>query len=126
VLRLKDDWVWDSWIADDCTPYHLFFLAAPRALSDPALPHTAARIGHATSTDLVHWNVHHDALVPAAGRWDDLALWTGSVLRGEDGIWRLYYSGLSATRALGARDQRIGIADQTICSAGGGSATGRW
>ena len=111
VLRLPEDWVWDSWIADDGERYHLFFLKAPRALGDPRLRHTAARIGHATSADLTHWEVHADALAPAAGGWDDLALWTGSVARGDDGVWRLYYSGLSTSRGLGVIDQRIGMAE---------------
>lgn len=111
VLALPDDWVWDSWVADDGERYHLFFLKAPRALRDPRLRHTAARIGHATSADLTHWHVHDDALGPAAGGWDDLALWTGSVARGDDGVWRLYYSGLSTSRGLGVNDQRIGMAE---------------
>jgi len=103
--------VWDSWIADDGARYHLFFLRASRAVGDARLRHTAARIGHATSTDLTHWDVHDDALAPAAGRWDDLALWTGSVARGDDGIWRLYYSALSTSLGLGVLDQRIGMAE---------------
>lgn len=111
MLRLAHDWVWDNWVADDGELYHLFFLRAPRALGDPALRHTAARIGHATSPDLVEWKLHQDALEPAAERWDDLALWTGSVLRGADGVWRLYYSALSTSRGLGAGDQRIGLAE---------------
>ncbi len=32
VLALRDDWVCDSWVADDGENYHLFFLTAPRAL----------------------------------------------------------------------------------------------
>ena len=111
VLRLPDDWVWDSWVADDGERYHLFFLKAPRSLREPRFRHTAARIGHATSADLTHWDVHADALAPAAGGWDDLALWTGSVARGDDGVWRLYYSGLSTSRGLGVNDQRIGMAE---------------
>jgi beta-fructofuranosidase len=111
VLRLPEEWVWDSWIGDDGERYHLFFLKAPRALGDARLRHTAARMGHATSTDLTHWDVHEDALAPAPGRWDDLALWTGSVARGDDGIWRLYYSALSTSRGLGVLDQRIGMAE---------------
>jgi len=111
VLRLAADWVWDSWVADDGERYHLFFLAAPRALNDPGLRHTAARIGHATSTDLTHWEVHDNALAPTSGGWDDLALWTGSVARGDDGVWRIYYSGLSTSRGLGVLDQRIGLAE---------------
>jgi beta-fructofuranosidase len=109
VLALPDDWVWDSWIADDGELYHLFFLKAPRALGDPALRHTSARVGHATSADLVDWTVHDDALAPAAERWDDLAIWTGSVARGS-GAWCLYYSALSTDCGLGTADQRIGIA----------------
>jgi sucrose-6-phosphate hydrolase SacC (GH32 family) len=110
VLALPDDWVWDSWVADDGERYHLFFLKAPRALRDPALRHTAARVGHATSEDLVHWTVHDDALAPAAERWDDLAIWTGSVQRGDDAVWRFYYSALSTEGGLGTEDQRIGVA----------------
>jgi beta-fructofuranosidase len=75
VLRLPDHWVWDSWIADDGERYHLFFLKAPRSLGDGALRHTAAVVGHATSADLVGWDVHEDALLPEPGRWDDLATW---------------------------------------------------
>jgi beta-fructofuranosidase len=111
MLRLRDDWVWDSWIADDGDLYHLFFLKAPRALKDPRLRHTAAIIGHATSTDLINWAEHDDALLPADNRWDDLALWTGSVVRARDGIWRLYYTALSRTPGHGVRDQRIGMAE---------------
>jgi beta-fructofuranosidase len=110
VLVLPDDWVWDSWVADDGELYHLFFLKAPRALGDPARRHTAATVGHATSLDLVRWTLHDDALSPVAGRWDDLAIWTGSVQRGDDGLWRFYYSALSTSRGLGTADQRIGVA----------------
>jgi beta-fructofuranosidase len=111
VLSLPDHWVWDSWIADAGDQYHLFFLKAPRTLGNPGLRHTAASIGHATSADLISWMVHDDALRPARDGWDDLALWTGSVIQGDDGIWRLYYTALSTDPGHGARDQRIGIAE---------------
>ena len=111
MLRLRDDWVWDSWVADDGDRYHLFFLKAPRSLKDPARRHTSARIGHATSPDLRDWEIQTDALAPQPGGWDDLALWTGSVARGDDGIWRLYYSAVSTARGLGVGDQRIGVAE---------------
>jgi beta-fructofuranosidase len=111
MLRLEEAWIWDSWIADDGDRYHLFFLRAPRALGDPGLRHTAATIGHATSRDLVDWEVHADALRPEAGRWDDVALWTGSVARGDDGVWRMYYTGLSSVPGRGVKDQRLGLAE---------------
>jgi beta-fructofuranosidase len=111
VLRLPDHWVWDSWIADDGDRYHLFFLKAPRSLGDWRLRHTAATIGHATSTDLASWQVHEDALGPAHESWGDLAVWTGSTVRGGDGVWRMYYTGLSTLPGHGIRDQRIGLAE---------------
>jgi beta-fructofuranosidase len=111
MLRLPDHWVWDSWIADDGDRYHLYFLKAPRALEDPGRRHTAATIGHATSTDLTDWTIEDDALLPESGRWDDLALWTGSVARGDDGVWRMYYTALSTTPGHDVRDQRIGMAE---------------
>jgi beta-fructofuranosidase len=110
VLRDAENWIWDSWIADDGERYHLFFLKAPRALGDPGLRHTAARIGHATSNDLVDWEVHADALGPNDTGFDSLALWTGSVARGDDGVWRLYYTALN-TEGREVRDQRIGFAE---------------
>lgn len=110
MLRLPDDWVWDSWVADDGDRYHLYFLKAPRALLDPGLRHTRATIGHATSTDLREWTYHGEVLAPDPTGWDDLALWTGSVARGDDGLWRMYYTALG-TRGHGVRDQRIGVAE---------------
>lgn len=110
MLRLADHWIWDSWIADDGERYHLFFLKAPRALEDAGLRHTAATIGHATSLDLRAWEVHEDALLPDARGWDDLALWTGSVVRCADGTWRMFYTALATKPGHGVRDQRIGIA----------------
>lgn len=108
MLRLADHWVWDSWTADDGERFHLFFLKAPRSLGDLTLRHTHASVGHATSTDLTHWALQPDVLAPSAGGWDDLAIWTGSVVRGDDGRWRLFYTALS-TR-YGTCDQRIGVA----------------
>jgi beta-fructofuranosidase len=111
VLRLPDDWVWDSWLADDGEVFHLFFLKARRALGDPDLRHGAATVGHAVSTDLRQWELRPDALVPAsATAWDDRAIWTGSVAEGDDGVWRLYYTALSTVDG-DVNGQRLGLAE---------------
>ncbi|MEV6873249.1 glycosyl hydrolase family 32 [Amycolatopsis sp. NPDC051128] len=110
MFSLPDSWVWDFWFADDGDRYHLFFLYASRALHDPEARHYRASVGHAVSTDLVHWTRIEDALVRAdAPAFDDLATWTGSVVRHPDGTWFLFYTG--ATRAAGGKNvQRIGYA----------------
>lgn len=111
MLIDDDHWIWDSWIADDGETYHLFHLKAPRALGDAGLRHLAAVVGHATSADLVEWTVRPDALLPGApGSWDDQALWTGSVVRGDDGGWRMFYTAVNSG-GHGVKDQRIGVAE---------------
>ncbi|MDH2443897.1 glycosyl hydrolase family 32 [Amnibacterium sp. CER49] len=109
MLELPDAWVWDSWLADTAEEHHLFFLFASRALRDPDLRHRRASIGHAVSTDLRRWRRLPDALVRAEPpAFDDVATWTGSVVRGDDGLWRLFYTGLSDDPV--PCTQRIGVA----------------
>ena len=112
MLRLEDAWIWDSWIADDGDLYHLFFLKAPRALEDagPAAHRGGDRARDTRATSPTG-TCTTDALLPAAKGWDDLALWTGSVVRGDDGTWRLFYTALSNTPGHGVKDQRIGMAE---------------
>jgi hypothetical protein len=97
VLELPDAWVWDFWIVDDGERYHLFFLRASRALLDPDRRHRRASVGHAVSTDLRTWTLRADALVAAdAPAPDDLAIWTGCVVRGPDaGPWHFFYTGVT-------------------------------
>ncbi|MDQ2748265.1 MAG: glycosyl hydrolase family 32 [Pseudonocardiales bacterium] len=111
MFRLDDDWVWDSWIADDGELYHLFFLRAPRSLGDPGKRHTHATIGHATSSDLIDWIDLGTALAPDPRGWDDLSLWTGSVVRDDHGRWLMFFTALNTDRGHGVHDQRIGVAE---------------
>jgi beta-fructofuranosidase len=108
MLRLPDAWTWDFWIADTGDEYHLFFLRASRALRIPDERHYRASIGHAVSTDLYNWSLLPDALVPGdRPAFDDIATWTGSVVRGDDGQWYMFYTGISADE--GGLVQRIGL-----------------
>lgn len=108
TLRLHDHWLWDFWFAVDGDDVHVFYLQAPRALGDPEQRHHNATIGHAVSRDLRRWRVLPDALgTGAPGEFDDLATWTGSVVR-HDGRWHLFYTGIA--HAEGGEVQRIGLA----------------
>jgi beta-fructofuranosidase len=108
MLRLNDQWVWDSWVADDGDRYHLFFLMAPRSLGDPGKRHVAATVGHATSQDLVAWKYLGETFGPGPSGFDDLAIWTGSVIRAHD-QWRMFYTAIS-TAGHHIFDQRVGAA----------------
>lgn len=111
TLRLADRWIWDFWFAEEGGLVHVFYLQAPRSLGDPDLRHRQARVGHAVSSDLVAWDVLPDPLATGpTGAFDDLATWTGSVIRGPD-AWYLLYTGLSSRDD--GRVQRIGVATST-------------
>jgi beta-fructofuranosidase len=109
MLQLPDSWVWDFWFADDGETYHVFFLYSSRALHDPGRRHMRASIGHAVSSDLIRWERVPDALVRGdSPAFDDVATWTGSVVRAPDGIWHMFYTGVSELD--GALIQRVGLA----------------
>jgi beta-fructofuranosidase len=109
MLRLTGAWVWDFWLADDGRDFHLFFLQAPRDLGDPDARHHHVCVGHAASSDLRDWTVRCDAIRPAAGpAFDDIGTWTGSVIRGSDGTWFMFYTGIGSAER--ARKQRVGLA----------------
>ena len=111
MLRLEDNWVWDFWLARDGDLHHIFFLKAPRSLGDPERRHGNATIGHAVSDDLREWRCLPDAMTPGmAGSWDDMATWTGSVIR-HGGEWWCFYTAVNwAEKGL---VQRIGAATST-------------
>lgn len=110
MFALPDSWVWDFWTADDGEQYHLFFLFASRALKDPNARHFRAAIGHAVSSDLVNWTRVEDALVHGEpGSFDDLATWTGSIVRHPDGTWFMFYTGTTLAPS-GSNLQRVGYA----------------
>lgn len=109
TFRLADAWTWDMWFADDGERYHVFYLKASRALHVESRRHLHASVGHAVSDDLRTWTEVADALVASDGpAFDDQATWTGSVVRGDDGLWRMFYTG--CTRAERGLVQRIGMA----------------
>jgi len=109
VLRLADSWIWDFWLADDGLRYHVFYLKASRALGDPDRRHWHATIGHAISDDLCSWTEVVDALAVGTSRaFDDMSTWTGSVVRGDSGLWHMFYTGVSRSEA--GSKQRIGLA----------------
>lgn len=111
MFSLPDSWVWDFWFADDGDRHHLFFLYASRALADPEARHYRASIGHAVSTDLIGWTRVADALVRSdAPAFDDLATWTGSIVRGDDGVWRMFYTGSTLAPDGVKNIQSIGVA----------------
>lgn len=109
AIALENEWIWDSWYAHDGDQWHCYFLKAPKSLIDPELRHFNVSQGHATSRDLVTWQHRGTSFAPSEGAaWDDYTTWTGSVVRGDDDLWHLFYTGTQ--RAEKGLYQRIGHA----------------
>ncbi len=101
-------YLWDFWLIYETPDYHLFHLQAPRGLPDPELRHNAATIGHAVSHNLRDWRDKGEVLRPGKpGDWDDLSVWTGSVVK-KGSLYYMLYTGRSH-QDQGAV-QRIGLA----------------
>jgi len=111
VLELKDHYVWDSWYVHDGEKYHAYYLKAPHSIGDPELRHFNVSYGHATSTDLVNWDHLGTCFEPSKDGWDNYTTWTGSVVRGDDNLWHLYYTGTRKNDPQLA--QKIGHATST-------------
>lgn len=108
TIALDDLWIWDAWYARDGEVWHAFFLQAPKSLGEPELRHWHTTVGHATSRNLRDWEHHGTCFAPRGEpAWDD-HIWTGSVVRGDDGLWHMLYTGSS--RAEDGLKQRIGRA----------------
>jgi beta-fructofuranosidase len=112
VIAIDGKWLWDSWYIHDGARWHGYFLQADRSLVDPDLRHFNVSQGHAVSDNLVEWTHLGTCLAPSAGpAFDDYTTWTGSVVRGDDGLWHLFYTGSS--HADDGLYQRIGHATST-------------
>ncbi len=109
TIALPTKWIWDSWYVRDGDLWHGFFLQADKSLGDAHLRHVNVTQGHATSRDLKTWEHLGTCFRPAEGpAWDDYTTWTGSVVRGDDGLWHLFYTG--TCRAEDGLKQRVGHA----------------
>ena len=114
VVALKDHFVWDSWYVHDGEKHHAFYLKAPTSIGDPELRHFNVSYGHATSTDLINWDHLGECFQPSKGDgWDNYTTWTGSVVRGDDDLWHLYYTGTNESEKDGGLPQRLGHATST-------------
>ncbi|MGH7157990.1 MAG: glycoside hydrolase family 68 protein [Candidatus Saccharimonadales bacterium] len=107
-----DKYLWDAWFTDDPDGRHrAFYLQAPNSFT-PDQRHDQASIGHAVSADYANWQEIGTALNPGErGAWDDIALWTGSVIVSQEtGNYHHFYTG------RGSRDpfaQKVGRAVST-------------
>ena len=117
---LSERWIWDFWFAPDARRGPRLLPAGAAVAGLTRGPGTATRpVGHAVSTDLRRWTVLPDALGRGpAGSFDDLATWTGSVLRARRPLADVLHRSVHCRRRHGAA--RSGWPSRTTWCAGGG------
>ena len=77
--------------------YHLFYLRG----------NPAVNIGHATSPDLIHWDLQPPVLNTGPGSWDEWALWAPHIIRDEiNNTWLMYYT---AVNQFGAQQTAMAV-----------------
>jgi beta-fructofuranosidase len=99
-------WIWDNWFVHDGTRWHAFYLELPKAIG-PERRHKGndfyKHVGHATSTDLWHWQNEGPALGALSGTWNDRHIATGSILH-HAGKWWMFFTG------RGQKEDGVGLA----------------
>lgn len=125
ALRQQSAWsppgtyVWDAWFARAEGRLHAFFLGASREAcgGDSERRHDLASIGHAVFSAGGFEYVGPALAAAAPGAWDDLAVWTGSVVPAQPfARWALFYTARRRSDPLvdtpneRQRPQRIGVA----------------
>ena len=104
MLMHPGNHIGDSWYYVNDTVAHCFYLTCP----DTIELHTDWHIGHATSTDLINWEIHELALKKGEPEtYDGICPSTGSVIRFQDRYWMAYtgnWQGPEPTVALAISD----------------------
>ncbi len=114
---------WDFWFVYQAQTLHVFYLQATRQACayNPERRHNLASVGHAILTDFGWQEISPDlpALAARAGsHWDNLSIWTGSIVVKEGQYYMFYTARCSEDQfVLTAYEQRqpqnIGVAESS-------------
>lgn len=101
MLRHKGHFLGDAWYFAEADLVHAYYLTTPLT----GKRHVGWHIAHATSRDLVDWDLHGEILTPgASGAWDDGGLATGSVIEAAGRYYMAYTGSPRAETGLAVSD----------------------
>ena len=95
----KSRGLWDTWLFPWEGTYHLFFLETQQTLWD--------HVGHAVSSDLVHWEVRPSIKTKGApGQWNENPTLTGMVVHREGTFYLFVGSDFEGVQVVGVHTSR--------------------
>jgi len=84
----------DFCLARNADEWHLFHIYREYGKPlDCHVPGQEAKIGHAVSNDLIHWETREPAILAGNAPWDSAHVWAPSVVR-HNGVWYMLYTGM--------------------------------
>jgi len=89
--------------------FHLFYT---RGVYGAPFDSTWRDLGHAVSTDLVHWTDLPAVLPYRPGKWDNFQIWAPAVFQ-KDSLYYMFYTGVTQQLPVYDHHQRIGLATST-------------
>lgn len=89
--------------------FHLFYIR--RDVTIP-MEQSENELGHAVSTDLYSWTQLPTVMHIRSDSWDNLHVWAPSIVE-RDGVYYMFYTGVSDSAGLWNAWQRTGIATST-------------
>ena len=89
--------------------FHLFYIRHDTSLPDAQ---TEKDFGHATSYDMYAWTQQPTVLPVRDTSWDNFHVWAPSIVL-LDGVYYMFYTGVTQRPDIFATEQRIGVATST-------------
>jgi hypothetical protein len=89
--------------------FHIFYMRDNLLLPQDS---TERELGHAVSTDLVHWTHLSPVMQVRPGKWDNGHIWAPHVVE-QDGIYYMWYVGVTTVPFAWTWYQRVGVATST-------------
>jgi len=94
----KDHTITDHFLMESGGQWHLFY-TEPAGVNNPV-----CRIGHARSTDLIHWDERPTVISAGGAEWMATGTWAPHLLTQPGGGWILYFAGRNplGSQSIGA------------------------
>ena len=89
--------------------FHLFYIRHDDSLPDSS---TELDFGHAVSTNLFDWTQLSPVVAVRANKWDNGHVWAPTIIE-NNGVFYMFYTGVTKIPTFGTGYQRIGVATST-------------